>query len=233
MKGTKALFLSVMGALTLGSAIASGAFYERNAYCEIADIEHYGREDELVAYKPVIYLYPEKTAQASVTVEPNGGLTCVYPEYSGGWNVAAAPDGTLTAADGREFGCLFWEGRVNMTPDFSEGFCVKGEDTAQFLEWALTEQGLTPRERSEFIIYWLPQMQENPYNVIAFQGEAYESAAPLAVSPAPDSIKRVFMTYYSAQSPVDIPAQELTGFDRTGFAVLEWGGTRVEQGEQH
>lgn len=230
MRAAKVLFLLAMGALTLGSAIASGAFYERNAYCEMDDLDlgWIENDDELVAYKPVIYLYPEETMQVSVTVEPNGGFTCTYPAYDGGWNVTAAPDGTLSAADGRKFGCLFWEGRIDMPCSFSEGFCVKGEDTAQFLEWALTEQGLNARERSDFIIYWLPQMQDNPYNIIAFQGEPYENAAPLCASPAPDSIKRVFMTYRRAEAPVDIPAQKLSGFDRTGFAVLEWGGACVD-----
>lgn len=228
MKGVKAVFLSAMGALTLGSAIAAGVFFENNVCTELG-ASFFG-DDVAVAYKPVIYLYPESALQVSVRVEPNGEFTCTYPEYdaANGWDVTAEPDGTLSTKDGREYGCLFWEARLDMPCDFSEGFCVSGEDTAKFLEWALTEQGLTPKERSDFIIYWLPQMQDNPYNVISFQGGTYESAAPLAVTPAPDSIKRVFMAYYSAKAPVDIPAQKLCGFDRTGFTVLEWGGTCAE-----
>ena len=45
--------------------------------------------------------------------------------------------------------------------DLSKGFCVKGEDTAAFLEGALEQLGLTRREANEFIVYWLPLMEQN------------------------------------------------------------------------
>ena len=45
---------------------------------------------------------------------------------------------------------------------------MKGEDTAKFLEGALAELGLTEKEANTFIMYWLPQMENNPYNVISF-----------------------------------------------------------------
>ena len=35
--------------------------------------------------------------------------------------------------DGNEYYCLYWEGEGEYNLDFSEGFCVKGEDTADFL----------------------------------------------------------------------------------------------------
>ena len=61
----------------------------------------------------------------------------------------------------------------------SNGFCVKGKDTAVFLEGALEQLGLTRREANEFIVYWLPQMEQNPYNIISFQTDAYTNAAEL------------------------------------------------------
>ena len=62
---------------------------------------------------------------------------------------------------------------------------MAGEDTAAFLEDALSQLGLTRQEANEFIVYWLPQMEENPYNLIAFQREAYTEAAKLTLEPAP------------------------------------------------
>ena len=38
---------------------------------------------------------------------------------------------------------------------------VAGSDTAAFLEDALEQLGLSRAEANEFIIYWLPRMQEN------------------------------------------------------------------------
>ena len=111
--------------------------------------------------------------------------------------------------------------------DFSQGFCVAGGDTAAFLEDALAQLGLTRREANEFIVYWLPQMERNAYNLIAFQSEAYTDHARLTVTPEPDSLLRVFMAWKCLESPVDIPAQDLPAFERTGFAVVEWGGAEV------
>ena len=181
-------------------------------------------------YKPIIYLYPQEPTVCSVRLELDGELTCTYPEYDNGWdNFTAYPDGTLIFPDGKEYYALYWEGLQNAEWDFSQGFCVRGKDTAAFLEWALAAQGLSAREANEFIVYWLPLMQDNPYNVISFQGEAYTSTAVLDVSPTPDSLLRVFMAYYPSEVQVDIPPQELKGFDRTGFTVVEWGGSRVSK----
>ena len=49
-----------------------------------------------------------------------------------------------------------------------EGFIVKGEDTAKFLEEKLEILGLNEREAEEFIIYWLPKLEANKYNYIRF-----------------------------------------------------------------
>ena len=101
---------------------------------------------------------------------------------------------------------------------------MRGEDTAAFLEWALAEQGLTAREANEFIVYWLPLMQENPYNVISFQTTTYTDGAKLDITPAPDSLLRIFMAYYATETEVEIEPQTFDGFVREGFTVVEWGG---------
>lgn len=179
--------------------------------------------------KPVIYLYPEEETQVSVKLDYQGRLTATYPDYKNGWTVIAQPDGTLTDPNtGREFYCLFWEGMSNTEYDLSTGFVVPGKDTAAFLEDALTQLGLTAREADEFIIYWLPQMENNPYNLISFQQEAYTDTAPLDITPTPDSVLRVFMAWKGLNAPMDIAPQTLEPFERTGFTVVEWGGTEVQ-----
>ncbi len=183
---------------------------------------------DYMLYKPVIYLYPEEETEVSVTLTLDGELTCTYPAYGEGWNVTALPDGTLTDAKGQTYNYLYWEGKSGMDCDFSEGFCVKGEDTAAFLEKALAKLGLTRREANEFIVYWLPLMEQNPYNVISFQTDNYADAAKLTVSPEPDTLLRVFMAWKSAEEFVNLTEQELTARSRTGFTVVEWGGTEVE-----
>jgi len=180
-----------------------------------------------MCYKPVLYLYPEQEMPVSVKLTPNGGLTCTYPAYKDGWQVMAAPNGTLKDSREQTYNYLYWEGNVLTAYDLSQGFCVKGADTAAFLEDALQKLGLTRREANEFIVYWLPLMQENPYNIISFQGEAYTSAAPLEITPAPDTLIRVFMTWKASDVPVVLEPQLLCAPERTGFTAIEWGGTQL------
>lgn len=177
--------------------------------------------------KPVIYLYPESKTDVTVKLDYAGELTCTYPEYQDGWKVTASPDGTLTDADGQTYNYLYWEGENSVSYDFSSGYCVAGSDTASFLEDALQQLGLTRQEANEFIVYWLPLMKENPYNLITFQSDVYTQAAQLSVDPAPDTVIRVFMAWKPLKDAVEIPAQDLTAPDRTGFTVVEWGGSQV------
>lgn len=214
----------------------NGTFYS----IEKEQAEFSGIEEDMdnvyvpaIAEKPVIYLYPEEEMQVSVKLEYDGKLTCTYPAYDGGvgWeNLTVLPDGTIYDADGKEYYCLYWEGMTSADYDFSKGFCVRGEDTAEFLETVLPKIGLNAREANEFIIYWLPQMQENTYNIISFQTEVYTDTARLTVNPNPDSLLRVFMAYYASETPVEMEEQVFEGFKRSGFTVVEWGGSLAQVG---
>ena len=179
-----------------------------------------------MVYKPVIYLYPTHETEVEVTLNYNGELTTTYPTYENGWKVTAHPDGTLTA-DGREYYCLFWEGQTNVRYDLTKGFCVKGSDTEDFLEEALRLLGLTDKEANEFIIYWLPQMENNEYNIISFQEELYTENAKLNVSPTPDTVIRVFMAWKGSDEFVELENQTLSAPARHGFTLVEWGGTKI------
>ena len=178
--------------------------------------------------KPVIYLYPEQETTVSVSLDYAGMLTATYPAYENGWTVTAEPDGTLYDKNGNEYSYLFWEGENKTDYDFSTGFCVAGADTADFLREKLAEIGLTPREYNEFIVYWLPKMQDNPYNLISFQSEAYTDAAKLDIDPTPDSVLRVFMAWKPLHRAQTIEPQTFASFERNGFTVVEWGGCEVK-----
>lgn len=187
-----------------------------------------GEKDEPLAEKPVIYLYPAEKTDVTVKLGYNGELLVTYPSYEEGWNVTAYPDGTIiNKADSQEYSYLFWEGTSDTEYDFSAGFVVKGEDTEAFLKEKLTFMGLLPKEYNEFIVYWLPKMIANPYNLISFQGKAYTDDAPLEISPAPDSMQRVFMAFKPFKAAIEIPEQKLETFQRKGFTVIEWGGSEV------
>lgn len=188
----------------------------------------YNPNDLPAPEKPVIYLYPETETEVRVCLEYDGTLTCTYPAYRDGWTVTAKPDGTLTDAGGQSYSYLYWEGQGAADYDFSTGFCVRGEDTAAFLEQALAQLGLSRREANEFIVYWLPRMEANPWNLISFQTSAYTDHAPLEITPAPDTVIRVFMAWKPLPSCVQIEAQTLQTPERSGFTVVEWGGAEIK-----
>ncbi len=186
---------------------------------------------DVVAGKPVIYLYPEEETDVHVELElTEADLSTTYPRYNNGWDVTASPDGSLlNKADGTHHKYLFWDGINCRTRfDFSKGFCVSGKDTEIFLKEKLTYMGLTEDEMNEFIIYWLPLMEHNKYNLISFQGDVYTNSAKLNITPASDSMLRVFMAYVPLEEAVKIEPQQLETFERKGFTVVEWGGSEIK-----
>lgn len=181
--------------------------------------------------KPVIYLYPTRQQEIHVRLDYDGELTHSYPPYpKEGWTVTADPDGRLWDNSGQEYYALFWEGRPNRKFTPQNGFVVPGKETASFLEEKLAYLGLYRREANEFIMYWLPRMEDNPYNFIHFAGADYEEIAALSIDPAPETIIRVMMLTQPLQSRVDVPVQDLNSLkkSRQGFTVVEWGGSLVD-----
>ena len=175
--------------------------------------------------KPVIYIYPTEKTDVTVKLDFNGKLGYTYPKYDGLWEVTAHPDGTLVDADGRKYKTLFWDGWSDVRYDLSKGFCVKGEDTEEFLREKLSFLGLNEAETEEFLEYWLKFMVDNKYNVITFQDELYKETAKLTISPEPDTIIRVFMAFAPSEEYVELEPQQLTPATRNGYTVVEWGGT--------
>lgn len=196
------------------------------------------QNDNMIAYKPVIYLYPEEETNVLVSLDLNGSISCVYPDFdveeTNTWEVKAYPDGTLIGKDGSEYSYLFWEGPMNANWDMSKGYVVKGSDTAVFLKSTLSKMGLTPKEYNDFIVFWLPIMKNNQYNYITFQNEEYTDNAVLNISPKPESVLRVFMAYQAIDKNQadfimkNLEEPEITLFERNGFTVVEWGGTQVK-----
>ena len=126
--------------------------------------------------KPVIYLYPTKETEINVKLPNSNRLTTSYPKYpEEGWRVLARPDGRLIdLTTNRELYCLYYEANNNKDEDiYKDGFVVKGEDIAGFLEEKLEILGLNEREAEEFIIYWLPILEKNKYNYIFFSSKSY------------------------------------------------------------
>ena len=181
-------------------------------------------------FKPMIYLYPENDNTAvTVTVDDPSVFTCTYPEYNDGWSVIANSDGTLFGENGRRYYGLYWEGNISRKKSFKDGFLVESKDTAKFLEEKLEIIGLNEREAEEFIVYWLPILEKNRYNLIHFKlTDEINSEIPLNITPKPDTVIRVVMQYKAVPIKVSIEEQKLEKIERKGFTVVEWGGEAEE-----
>lgn len=184
--------------------------------------------------KPLILLYPQKDTRVDVSLSYISGFSATFPEYDTTkqwWSVLAHPDGTLMdSGTNQDTYGLFWEGNsINSTVfDLSKWFIVQWSDIREFLYAKLTEIGLNTKEKSDFIMYWYPKLQEYPYIQITFAGKDYTNLAKLDISPKPDSLLRVFIVAKPLTELIQIPEQKLQKFERKGFSVVEWGGTVVE-----
>ena len=181
--------------------------------------------------KPVIYLYPTEETEINVELKNKDKITCSYPKYKEGWNVIANTSGDLTDTEtGRNLYSLYYESEV--VKDYKvedEGFVVKGEEVAKFLEEKLAILGLNERETEEFIIYWLPKLEANKYNYIRFATEEeIEENMPLEITPKPDTTIRIIMTFKGLDNPIKVKEQKLEKVERIGFVAVEWGGSEIK-----
>jgi hypothetical protein len=188
-------------------------------------------EAPVACAKPVIYLYPTRTTRVRVRLDVGGTITASAPDYdpiARGWDVIAAPDGRLTdPATGRTWPYLFWEADARLVCG-TEGDVVAGTDTVAFLRSKLARLGLSASESTSFIEYWSPRMRGNRYNFVRFEGAAYERMATLSVTPRPNTVIRVLMTFAPLDVPVHTTPQLLRAPPaRRGFTVVEWGGREV------
>jgi len=180
--------------------------------------------------KPVIYLYPESQIGVQVKLNNIEKLAHTYPKYIDGWNVIANPSGNLVdIKTGRNLYCLYWEGKDDSKIDMTEGFIIPGKDTINFLEEKLEILGLNEREANEFIIYWLPKMENNEYNYIRFRtSDEINNYMQLDISPKPDSVIRVVMDFKSLHEYIVVKQQKLITPPRSGFVAVEWGARELQ-----
>lgn len=188
------------------------------------------KDEGITVKKPILYLYPEKPVEISIHLGKKENITCSYPEYKNGWDVIAIPDGTLIDVNtGRKLYSLYWEGKQTEPINLEEGFVVKGKDTIEFLEEKLSILGLNEIEAEEFLIYWLPQLQDNKYNYIRFATiEEINKNMPLDFSMEPDTLIRVLMQYKPLDHDIKVKEQKLETPKRIGFVAVEWGGIEIK-----
>lgn len=249
MKIYQKILASILWVTTLGWIIFAGLnYYELEKTCRWkinmdtfpffdckypAD-EMFERFNKYGVKKPLILLYPTKSTHVDVRLDYDGEFIATFPEYSSlkkGWSVEASPESIIQdKRTGQETYGLFWEGKDFSTVpyDMSHGFVMKWSEVREFLYTKLRSMNLSPKEYSDFIMFWYPKLQDYPYVQITFAGKDYTDRARLTITPTPDNIFRVFMVARPLDTFQEIPPQKIERFNRTWFHVLEWGGTIVQ-----
>lgn len=195
----------------------------------------YYREEIQVAEKPVIYLYSDKEIKANIELKAKGELIFTYPKYKDAWEVTVSQNGIKH--NNKTYPYLFWESK-NKQLDFDFNLpvsIVKTDTIIAFLENKLAAMGLNSTEKTDFITYWAPRIEKEPYAVIQFQlDDDYEkNVAQLNVQPQPKNSRRVFMIFYGAKSDykkslLNNTKQTFKPLKREGFTLIEWGGAELK-----
>ena len=150
-----------------------------------------------IAYKPIIYIYPDEETNLLIHLKDTEKLLYTYPKYQDSWNIKVLKNGLLyDYKTERNYYALYYEAIDNTIIDTTTGFVVKGSETISFLEEKLAYLGLNDREINEFIIYWIDKLEKNNYNYIYFRTiDEINQYMKLSFSKSVDTLIRVFMDY--------------------------------------
>jgi len=187
-------------------------------------------EQSVTAWKPIMYIYPEEEMDLTINVLNSDKLIHTYPKYKDEWNIHVSTDGNIYDYNTeRNYYALYWDEIDNSLQTFDEGFVVKGEDISKFFEEKLEILGFNSKEINEFIIYWMPKMEDNKYNLIKFRTtEEVNLNMPIEFSKNPDTLIRVIMDYKKLDEKIEIKEQKLEKQERVGFTIVEWGGRELK-----
>ncbi|MCX6810379.1 MAG: hypothetical protein NTY30_01410 [Candidatus Berkelbacteria bacterium] len=212
-KASKATMMADLGLIVLQDGYGNWEGYLNDKYAPAVECG-----------KPVIYLYPTKSEQVSVKV--GADITKSDPAYNSGWKVVASPSGLLTTDNGLR-DSLFWEGTGwGQYPAITSGTVVESAKVSETITSQLGAMGLNAKEIADFKDFWMAKMPTTPYTRLTWlTTEQMNTLAPLAVSPKPDTMIRVFLDFSGQQtSATNLVPQVLPHYQRNGFTLVEWGG---------
>ena len=183
------------------------------------------------AIKPNIYLYPTEEADVEVRFKNPELLTTVIPEYKDSWQATAQPDGSLTV-DGEEYGFLFYESDTSVQyMQRNEGWIIKPETRERQLSEIAAQYAFNKQETEDFVTFWCARL-ENDISYIMYpqHTETIDALMPVDISPAPNSIFRVWFLFDPITGDIVSPPEPRPNpIERAGFTVTEWGGIVTEE----
>jgi hypothetical protein len=178
--------------------------------------------DEIIVFKPNIYLYPLSPLNICVSIKfPLGGsILESIPEYADGWCVDVDTTGKID----NQYDYLFYESRQPDVFQNDRGWCVAQTSLKSFFERNMSLYNFSGREIKDFVDYWVPKLNEHAYYMIYPQtNRIIDRAIQLNFSKQPDEINRMFYGIAGIDKYTTIEEPLIDRFQREGFYVMEWG----------
>jgi hypothetical protein len=179
--------------------------------------------DQIILYKPNIYIYPKKNIQLSLKISfPSGGsIIESIPAYNNGWNVYVDTNGIID----NKYRFLFYESKQ---PDLFQnevGWCISKYNLKSFFEQNLAFYNFSENEIIDFLVYWLPRLNEYDYYLIYPQTNiVIDKIIKLDFSIELDNINRLYYGFSGLNNYIKIEKPLIKGFEREGNYIMEWGG---------
>ena len=194
-----------------------------------------------VAEKPVIYCYSEKPIHFDLKLSTVGKLTFAYPMMNANlsWSMNLENNELIDAKSKQKYPYLFWESeqegvdfaRQNSNQHEINASIVSKSKVVSFLDSTLTVLGFNSQEKTDFITYWGPRMQNANYYLIQFlQNNECEQIASYQITPKPDHLNRFYMLFMENETnefPFEVLPQNPKPLERNGFYMIDWGGIQL------
>ncbi len=208
-------------------------------------IEKYPMNDDLPAVeKPVIYCYSDKSQSFEMKLNTKGNLSFAYPALNANqsWSMNLENNEMTDAKSKQKYPYLFWESQQENVYFKGEIFkqdkieinasMVSKSQVVPFLDSTLTVLGFNSQEKTDFITYWGPRMQNANFYMIQFlQNNECEQFANYEITPKPDHLNRFYMLFMENETnefPYFANPQKLKPLERNGFYMVDWGGIQLK-----
>jgi hypothetical protein len=194
----------------------------------------------------LIFSYPKAELQNELSANTSD-LNIAENTYS--WKLSLKDNQIINLADQKKYPYLFWESEQKNVQfkatknlpskgDLSGVFTYDGEfveskNILSFLDSTLTKLGFNATEKTDFITFWAPQMQEKSYYFIQFlQDEGCEQFASYDISPKPNKVNRFYLLYTGVEQinpKIKTKKQNLNPLTRKNFYLVDWGGIELKE----
>lgn len=178
--------------------------------------------DDIMVYKPNIYIYPINNINLCVEISfPMGGkIVESIPTYLEQWCVNIDTTGKIDD----QYDYLFYESKQPNIFQYKKGWCVARNDINSFFEINMKQYNFSNAEINDFIEYWMPLLDENNYYMVYPQSNVIiDEIIKLNFSIQPDNISRLFYGVLGVDEYTEIEEPVINPFNRNGFHIIEWG----------